>query len=57
MKKAIYHKDTRTVEYVDLTPEEVEELNNLPVPEPVITQDEINCDMDYRLSMVELGLL
>ena len=57
MKKAIYNKETKEVEYVELTPEEVEELNNLPVPEPVITQDEINCDMDYRLSMLELGLV
>ena len=57
MKRAIYHKDTRTTEYVELTQEEIDELNNLPEPEVIITQDEINCDLDYRVSMVELGLL
>jgi len=57
MKKAIYNKDTRTTEYVELTEEEIDELNNLPEPEVIITQDEINCDLDYRVSMVELGLL
>jgi len=57
MKRAIYHKETGAVEYVDLTQEEIDELNNLPEPEVIITQDEINCDLDYRVSMVELGLL
>jgi len=57
MKRAIYHKETKEVEYVELTAEEVEELNNRPQPEPFISQDEINCDLDYRVSMVELGLL
>jgi len=57
MKRAIYHKDTGTTEYVELTEEEIDELNNLPEPEVIITQDEINCDLDYRVSMVELGLL
>lgn len=53
MKKAIYDKNTRRLVYIEM--EECEIAVQEPTI-PEITQDEINCDLDYRISCLELGL-
>lgn len=44
--------------YVDGKTEEIpeEEKPPIPVPDPVIPQDEYNMDFDFRLSCLELGI-
>lgn len=56
MKKAIYNKGK--VMYVEMSEEEIKQIKEQEViAEPVISQDEINCDLDFRLSLIELGLV
>lgn len=42
----------------DMTQEEIDELNNQPVePRTEELQIEYNIDLDYRLSLIEMGLV
>ena len=59
MKRAIYHKETGTVEYVELTQEEIDELNNMqPSTEEQISElKQQLTDTDYKAIKYAEGLL
>ena len=59
MKRAIYHKETGTVEYVELTPEEINSLNDIqPTAEEQIRELKIQLEnTDYKAIKYAEGLL
>ena len=59
MKKAIYNKDTRTTEYVELTEEEINSLNDIqPTAEEQIRELKIQLEnTDYKAIKYAEGLL